>query len=295
MSEERSAAGAGASVRISISLSRASLYIRLRMRESPIFEHIKARHDLGGAAREASRQWEEPEAGADLALRRHRRQGVVWYHRQFYALFYLQTILNVHALSANYIVAIRAPARHAVLRPESPARCSLADRIGRRSGSSLAGCLDSRSVSVRPAVSMPARCSRAAGSGRLGHDGAIGRRIPGRPARACLDAADEGWNGQTAEHGPPARASRTWTCRRCWRKPGAPQRSPARRLRARCVDSRPGHGSRMAGVSRSRLPERGNLVTRALAAALSTSGNRRLAARSGVGARGPRIARTATI
>ena len=32
-------------------------------------------------------------------------QGVVWYTGQFYALFYLQTILKVNATSANYIVA----------------------------------------------------------------------------------------------------------------------------------------------------------------------------------------------
>ena len=33
-------------------------------------------------------------------------QGVVWYTGQFYALFYLQTILKINARSANYIVAI---------------------------------------------------------------------------------------------------------------------------------------------------------------------------------------------
>src|SRR5206468_10316961 len=32
-------------------------------------------------------------------------QGVVWYTGQFYALFYLQTILKVNTTSANYIVA----------------------------------------------------------------------------------------------------------------------------------------------------------------------------------------------
>ena len=32
-------------------------------------------------------------------------QGVVWYTGQFYALFYLQTVLKVHPTSANYIVA----------------------------------------------------------------------------------------------------------------------------------------------------------------------------------------------
>jgi MFS family permease len=33
-------------------------------------------------------------------------QGVVWYTGQFYALFYLQTILKVNGTSANYVVAI---------------------------------------------------------------------------------------------------------------------------------------------------------------------------------------------
>lgn len=33
-------------------------------------------------------------------------QGVVWYAGQFFALFYLQSILNVNQTSANYIVAI---------------------------------------------------------------------------------------------------------------------------------------------------------------------------------------------
>ena len=32
-------------------------------------------------------------------------QGVVWYTGQFYALFYLQTILKVNVTSATYIVA----------------------------------------------------------------------------------------------------------------------------------------------------------------------------------------------
>ena len=32
-------------------------------------------------------------------------QGVVWYTGQFYALFYLQTILKVNGTAANYIIA----------------------------------------------------------------------------------------------------------------------------------------------------------------------------------------------
>jgi MFS family permease len=33
-------------------------------------------------------------------------QGVVWYTGQFYALFYLQTVLNVNVTSASYLIAI---------------------------------------------------------------------------------------------------------------------------------------------------------------------------------------------
>jgi len=33
-------------------------------------------------------------------------QGVVWYTGQFYALYYLQTVLKVHFVTANYIIAI---------------------------------------------------------------------------------------------------------------------------------------------------------------------------------------------
>jgi MFS family permease len=55
-------------------------------------------------------------------------QGVVWYTGQFYALFYLQSILNVNATSANYIVAI------ALLlgMPFFVVFGALSDRIGRK-------------------------------------------------------------------------------------------------------------------------------------------------------------------
>jgi MFS family permease len=55
-------------------------------------------------------------------------QGVVWYTGQFYALFYLQAILNVNPTSANYIVAI------ALLMgmPFFIFFGSLSDRIGRK-------------------------------------------------------------------------------------------------------------------------------------------------------------------
>jgi MFS family permease len=63
-------------------------------------------------------------------------QGVVWYTGQFYALFYLQTILKVNTTSANYIVA------SALLlgMPFFVLFGSLSDRLGRKK-IMMAGCI----------------------------------------------------------------------------------------------------------------------------------------------------------
>jgi Na+/melibiose symporter-like transporter len=63
-------------------------------------------------------------------------QGLVWYTGQFYALFYLQTILKVNATSANYIVAM------ALLMgmPLFVVCGALSDRLGRKRIMML-GCL----------------------------------------------------------------------------------------------------------------------------------------------------------
>ena len=67
---------------ISIVLVGVSLYIRLRMKESPIFQHIKGTgHDLGQAAEGSVHAVGEPEARADLAVRRDRRAGRRLVHR----------------------------------------------------------------------------------------------------------------------------------------------------------------------------------------------------------------------
>jgi MFS family permease len=92
---------------ISIALVALSLYIRLRMRESPIFEHLKAVRMT--SARPLAEAFTEPANLKRVLISLFGAtagQGVVWYTGQFYALFYLQTILKVHGVSANYIVAI---------------------------------------------------------------------------------------------------------------------------------------------------------------------------------------------
>ncbi|HWP54970.1 MAG TPA: MFS transporter [Pyrinomonadaceae bacterium] len=92
---------------ISIFLVAVSLYIRLRMKESPIFEHIKSTGMTSAQPlKEAFTQWENLKRVLISLFGATAGQGVVWYTGQFYALFYLQTILKVNATSANYIVAV---------------------------------------------------------------------------------------------------------------------------------------------------------------------------------------------
>jgi MFS family permease len=55
---------------------------------------------------EAFTEWENLKIVLISLLGATAGQGVVWYTGQFYALFYLQSILNVSGTSANYIVAI---------------------------------------------------------------------------------------------------------------------------------------------------------------------------------------------
>jgi MFS family permease len=122
---------------ISIFLVGVSLYIRLRMKESPIFQHIKgAGMTSAKPLKEAFTQWDNLKRVLISLFGATAGQGVVWYTGQFYALFYLQTILKVNATSANYIVAI------ALLlgMPLFVLFGALSDRIGRKRIMML-GCL----------------------------------------------------------------------------------------------------------------------------------------------------------
>lgn len=92
---------------ISIFLVGISLYMRLRMKESPIFSQIKsAGMTSAQPLKEAFTQWENLKRVLISLFGATAGQGVVWYTGQFYALFYLQTILKVNGRSANYIVAV---------------------------------------------------------------------------------------------------------------------------------------------------------------------------------------------
>lgn len=122
---------------ISIFLVGVSLYIRLRMKESPIFQHVKSSGmTSANPLIEAFTKWENLKRVLISLFGATAGQGVVWYTGQFYALFYLQSILNVNSTSANYIVAI------ALLlgMPFFVLFGWLSDRLGRK-WIMLAGCL----------------------------------------------------------------------------------------------------------------------------------------------------------
>ena len=122
---------------ISILLVGVSLYIRLRMKESPIFQHLKATGMTSAKPlKDAFTHWANLKLVLISLFGATAGQGVVWYTGQFYALFYLQTILKVNLTSANYIVAVSL----LLGMPFFVAFGGLSDRIGRKK-IMMAGCL----------------------------------------------------------------------------------------------------------------------------------------------------------
>ncbi len=122
---------------LSVLLVGISLFIRLRMKESPIYEQVKSAGMTSASPLiEAFTHWDNLKRVLVSLFGATAGQGVVWYAGQFYALFYLQTIINVNATSANYIVAI------ALLMgiPFFVVFGALSDRIGRK-WIIIAGCL----------------------------------------------------------------------------------------------------------------------------------------------------------
>ncbi len=122
---------------VSILLVVVSLYIRLRMEESPIFQHVKSSGmTSANPLVEAFTKWKNLKIVLISLFGATAGQGVVWYAGQFFALFYLQTILNVNTVSSQYIVAIAL----LLAMPFFVFWGALSDRVGRK-WIILAGCL----------------------------------------------------------------------------------------------------------------------------------------------------------
>jgi MFS family permease len=114
---------------ISIFLVGVSLYIRLRMKESPIFSQIKSSGMTSSRPLvEAFTKWENLKRVLISLFGATAGQGVVWYTGQFYALFYLQTVLKVNGRAAQYIVAIAL----LLSMPLFVVMGALSDRVGRK-------------------------------------------------------------------------------------------------------------------------------------------------------------------
>ncbi len=122
---------------VSILLVVISLYIRLKMEESPIFKHVKSTGmTSANPLVEAFTKWKNLKIVLISLFGATAGQGVVWYAGQFFALFYLQTILNVNNTSSQYIVAIAL----LMAMPFFVFFGALSDRIGRK-WIILGGCL----------------------------------------------------------------------------------------------------------------------------------------------------------
>jgi MFS family permease len=91
---------------VSVLLLGVSVWIRLKLNESPIFQKMK---DEGKSSKapltEAFANWGNAKIVLIALIGGTMGQGVVWYTGQFYALFFLQSILKVDGYTANLLIA----------------------------------------------------------------------------------------------------------------------------------------------------------------------------------------------
>ncbi len=122
---------------ISVILVIISLYIRLKMKESPIFEQIKST-GMSSAKPIADALFHGPNLKLVLIslFGATAGQGVVWYTGQYYALFFLQSVLKVNLRTGFIVVAVAL----ALGMPFFTVFGTLSDKIGRRK-IIIAGCL----------------------------------------------------------------------------------------------------------------------------------------------------------
>ena len=91
---------------LSIVLLAISVWIRLSMNESPAFKKMKEEGTRSKAPlSEAFGQWKNGKIVLIALFGLVVGQAVVWYTGQFYALFFLQSILKVDLLTSNVLIA----------------------------------------------------------------------------------------------------------------------------------------------------------------------------------------------
>jgi len=91
---------------VSILLMLASVWIRLQLNESPAFQAMKREGTLSKAPlKEAFGTFKNAKIAILALFGLTMGQAVVWYTGQFYALFFLQSILKVDGYTANLLIA----------------------------------------------------------------------------------------------------------------------------------------------------------------------------------------------
>jgi MFS family permease len=112
---------------VSFLMVAIAIYIRLQLQETPIFEDIKAKGAM------TKNPWKEAFLSANIkyvliATIVLIGQGVVWYSGQFWALYFLQQVSKVDALTSSYIVG----AALLIATPTLIFYGWLSDKIGRK-------------------------------------------------------------------------------------------------------------------------------------------------------------------
>ena len=91
---------------ISIFLLAISLWIRMQLEESPVFQKMKAEGETSKAPlTEAFGEWGNLKIVLIVLFGAIAGQAVIWYTGQFYALFFLERVLKVDGATANILIA----------------------------------------------------------------------------------------------------------------------------------------------------------------------------------------------
>jgi hypothetical protein len=121
---------------ISILLLGVSLWIRMQLSESPVFQRMKDEGTTSKAPlRESFGEWSNLKIVIIALVGAVAGQAVVWYTGQFYALFFLERTLKVDGATTNILIAIAL----ALATPCFILFGWLSDKIGRKP-IILAGC-----------------------------------------------------------------------------------------------------------------------------------------------------------
>lgn len=114
---------------VSIFLLGISVWIRLSMNESPAFQKMKSEGKTSKAPlSESFGQWKNMKIVLLALFGLVAGQGVVWYTGQFYALFFLTSVLKVDSSAANIMIAVSL----IIGTPFFVVFGTLSDKIGRK-------------------------------------------------------------------------------------------------------------------------------------------------------------------